>query len=99
MKIAFFSESVADEAALKILVAGILNEEIEETGRKTLGVKQRQVGIWVLSATQMPAILIETGYINTPEDERYINSKEGQQELAEAITKAVIKYKAQLEKK
>lgn len=31
MKIAFFSESVADEAALKILVAGILNEEIEET--------------------------------------------------------------------
>lgn len=31
MKIAFFSESVADEAALKILVAGILNEEVEET--------------------------------------------------------------------
>ena len=31
MKIAFFSESVADEAALKILVSGILNEKIEET--------------------------------------------------------------------
>lgn len=31
MKIAFFSESPADEAALKILVAGILGEEIEET--------------------------------------------------------------------
>lgn len=31
MKIAFFSESPADEAALKILVAGILDEEIEET--------------------------------------------------------------------
>lgn len=31
MKIAFFSESPADEAALKIIVAGILGEEIEET--------------------------------------------------------------------
>lgn len=30
MKIAFFSESLADEAALKILAAGILGEEIEE---------------------------------------------------------------------
>jgi N-acetylmuramoyl-L-alanine amidase len=81
------------------LIATLVNDEIDGTGRKALGVKQRQKGIWVLSATKMPAILIETGYINTPEDERYINSKEGQQELAEAITKAVIKYKAQLEKK
>lgn len=31
MKIAFFSESVADESALRILAAGILGEEIEET--------------------------------------------------------------------
>lgn len=31
MKIAFFSESPADEAALKIIVAGILGEEFEET--------------------------------------------------------------------
>lgn len=31
MKIAFFSESTADEAALKILVAGILEDEIEDT--------------------------------------------------------------------
>ncbi|HRH40731.1 MAG TPA: hypothetical protein PKY82_03735 [Pyrinomonadaceae bacterium] len=31
MKIAFFSESVADESALKILVSGILEEEIEDT--------------------------------------------------------------------
>jgi N-acetylmuramoyl-L-alanine amidase len=62
-----------------------------------LGVNQRQVGIWVLQATNMPAILIETGFINNPEDEVYINSDKGQQELAEAITKAVQRYKAQVE--
>lgn len=81
------------------LIATLVNDEIDDTGRPALGVKQRQKGIWVLSATKMPAILIETGYINTPEDEQYINSSKGQQELAEAITKAVIKYKSQLEKK
>jgi N-acetylmuramoyl-L-alanine amidase len=51
----------------------------------------------VLQATNMPAILVETGYINNPEDERYLNSDKGQQELAEAITEAVKRYKQQLE--
>ena len=78
-------------------IATMVNDEIDATGRRALGVNQRQKGIWVLSATKMPAILIETGYINNPEDERYLNSDKGQQELAEAITKAVIRYKAQIE--
>ncbi len=78
-------------------IATMVNDEIEKTGRPALGVNQRQKGIWVLQATNMPAILIETGYINNPEDERYLNSNKGQQELAEAITAAVIRYKTQLE--
>lgn len=78
-------------------LATMVNEEVEETGRQALGVSQRQKGIWVLQATNMPAILIETGFINNPEDERYITSEKGQQELAEAITKAVKRYKAQVE--
>ena len=78
-------------------IATILNDEVEKTGRPALGINQRQKGIWVLQATNMPAILIETGFINNPEDERYLNSDKGQQELAEAITQAVIRYKQQLE--
>ncbi|HPH85795.1 MAG TPA: N-acetylmuramoyl-L-alanine amidase [Ferruginibacter sp.] len=78
-------------------IATLLNEEVDKTGRPALGINQRQKGIWVLQATNMPAILIETGFINNPEDERYLNSDKGQQELAEAITQAVIRYKAQLE--
>jgi N-acetylmuramoyl-L-alanine amidase len=79
------------------LIGTLVNEEVDKTGRRALGVKQRQVGIRVLSATKMPAILIETGYINNPDDERYLNSEKGQQELAEAITKAVIRYRNQIE--
>jgi N-acetylmuramoyl-L-alanine amidase len=79
------------------LLATLVNDEVGKTGRIALGVNQRQVGIAVLQATNMPAILIETGFINNPEDERYINSADGQQELAEAITQAVKRYKIQLE--
>jgi N-acetylmuramoyl-L-alanine amidase len=79
-------------------LATMVNDEIAETGREALGVFQRQVGIHVLQATNMPAILVETGFINTPEDERYINSPQGQQEIAEAITAAVKTYKEQVEK-
>ena len=78
-------------------LATFVNNEVEQTGRQALGVSQRQKGIWVLQATNMPAILIETGFINNPEDEQYINSEKGQQELAEAITKAVQRYKKQVE--
>ncbi|MFZ4770466.1 MAG: N-acetylmuramoyl-L-alanine amidase family protein [Ferruginibacter sp.] len=79
------------------LLATMVNDEVGKTGRIALGVNQRQVGIAVLQATSMPAIFIETGFINNPEDERYINSESGQQEMAEAITQAVIRYKEQLE--
>ncbi len=74
-----------------------VQEEVEATGRNNLGVWQRQIGLWVLQATQMPAVLIETGFIANYDDERYLNSGKGQQEIAEAITHAIIKYKNQIE--
>jgi N-acetylmuramoyl-L-alanine amidase len=78
-------------------LANFVNDEIAETGRNSLGVFQRQKGIWVLQATNMPAILVETGFINNDEDEEYLNSAKGQQEIAEAIAKAVRTYKNQIE--
>ncbi len=74
-----------------------VQEEVEATGRNNLGVWQRQIGIKVLQATQMPAVLIETGFIANYDDERYLNSEKGQQEIAEAITRAIIKYKNQVD--
>lgn len=80
-----------------IKLAEIVNEEIEKTGRSSLGVNQRQKGIWVLQATKMPAILIETGFICNHEDELYLNSEQGQQEMAESIANAVVRYKEQMD--
>ncbi len=81
------------------LLARLVNTEVEKTNRPALGVNQRQIGIWVLQATKMPSILIETGFINNPEDEVYLNSESGQTELANSITQAVLNYKELLEKK
>ena len=81
------------------LLARLVNTEVEKTNRPALGVNQRQIGIWVLQATKMPSILIETGFINNPEDEVYLNSESGQTELANSIAQAVLTYREYLEKK
>jgi N-acetylmuramoyl-L-alanine amidase len=78
-------------------IAQLVNDEVDKTGRTALGISQRQVGIWVLQATNMPAILVETGFITNYDDERYLNSEKGQQELAQAITNAIKHYKDDLE--
>jgi len=78
-------------------LASDIQEDIDSMGRPDLGVHQRQKGIWVLQATQMPAVLVETGFIDNYDDERYLISEKGQQEIAESITRALIKYKTQVE--
>ncbi|MEP6583615.1 MAG: N-acetylmuramoyl-L-alanine amidase [Ginsengibacter sp.] len=78
-------------------LASVIQEDIADMGRQDLGVHQRQKGIWVLQATSMPAVLVETGFIANYDDERYLNSETGQQEIAESITRALIKYKLQME--
>ncbi|HSN07906.1 MAG TPA: N-acetylmuramoyl-L-alanine amidase, partial [Hanamia sp.] len=54
-------------------LASLIQQEVaDETGRPDLGVWQRQKGLWVLHATQMPAVLIETGFVDNYDDERYL---------------------------
>jgi len=52
-----------------------------------------QAGFLVLRATTMPSILVELGYISTPDEEKYLNSKEGIEKLATGIYKAFVTYK------
>ena len=44
-------------------LAGYVQDEFSRAGRVDRDVRQRGVGIWVLQATAMPSILVETGYI------------------------------------
>jgi len=77
-----------------LTVANFVEEEFKKEGRTSYGVKQRNhLGIWVLQATNMPSILVETGFICDPEEEDYLNSEKGQNEITYGIMRAVLRYK------
>jgi len=79
-------------------LAGLVEDEFTKAGRTSSGQQQRQVGIWVLQATAMPSVLVETGFITNREEEDYLNSKEGQLEISKCVTAAVKNYIDWLEK-
>lgn len=70
--------------------AAKVETEFNKIGRVSREVKQRQVGIWVLQATGMPSVLVETGFISNPEEEDYLNHH--QDEIANCIFQAFVKY-------
>ncbi|NDF98203.1 MAG: N-acetylmuramoyl-L-alanine amidase [Chitinophagia bacterium] len=80
-------------------LAGFIQDEFVKVGRVDRDVRQRGIGIWVLQATAMPSVLVETGFISNPDEERYLNSPEGQEELSASIVKALKNYVAWLEQR
>lgn len=79
------------------LLGTYIEDAFARSGRTTWGVKQRDVGIRVLEATGMPSVLIETGYLSNKEEEEYLNSDAGQNEIAQGILSALRAYKQTLE--
>lgn len=79
-----------------IRFANLVNNEFVDTdGRRSDGVKEQ--GILVLCHSAMPAVLIETGFINNPTDEDYLNSEDGQNEIVASIVRALTEYKKEVE--
>ncbi len=90
MQSAFFEQSTN-------LASSIQNQFKEQVQRFDRGVKQ--AGFWVLYMTTMPSILIEIGFISNPAEEKYLNSKQGQEQIAKAIFNACREYILEAEKK
>lgn len=76
-----------------------IQQEFTKIGRINRDALQRQVGIWVLQAVAMPAVLVETGYISNPDEEDYLNSPSGQTEIAQSIVNALKRYRTSLDNK
>lgn len=56
-----------------------------------------QAGFLVLKASAMPSILVELGFISTPEEERYLNTETGTTSLSNGIFRAFLNYKREQE--
>lgn len=77
-------------------LAGLMQDQFtNRVGRHNRGVKQ--AGFWVLHKVAMPSILIEAGFISNPEEEKYLNSEEGQTYMASAMFRAFRDYKKAFE--
>ena len=69
----------------------VIDEFRDYDDRQVLGVKEQ--GVLVLAHSGMPAVLIETGFINNPLEEAYLNSDTGQNEIVQSIVRAVKNYR------
>lgn len=87
-------QSIHMEQSLDIasLVQTQFRERVHRTDR---GVKQ--AGFWVISFTTMPSILIELGFLTNPQEEDYLQSKEGRTYMASAVYRAFKEYKVEYE--
>jgi N-acetylmuramoyl-L-alanine amidase len=85
---AFLSKSIS--------IGEKINTEFTKQGRVTEGVRQQS--LQVLASTAMPGVLVEIGYLNNVEEESYLNSEEGLNEVAQAIFKGITLYKEEIEK-
>jgi N-acetylmuramoyl-L-alanine amidase len=98
-QVAMISLKMSQYTDRSLNLATTVQSEFTKVGRISRETKQRPVGIWVLQAVAMPAVLIELGFISNPEEEDYMNSKTGQDELSQCIARAVKQYKNNIEAK
>lgn len=82
--------------AKSVSLASKIQEQFTGQGRSDLGVKQK--GLEVLAGSAMPGVLVEIGFINNETEEAYLNSENGQREVAMAIYRGIKAYKAEMER-
>jgi len=88
MQKAYFANSLS-------LAQKIENDFVSRLNRSSRGVKQAP--FYVLWTTSMPSVLIETGFLSNPNEEKYLNSKQGQSYIASAIYRSIKAYKEEVE--
>ena len=81
------STLVYDDSGLKAQVARNINSELEALGFKNRGVVERP-NLVVLKRTKMPAVLVETGFIDNVNDNAKFDSQFD--EIANAIASGIL---------
>jgi N-acetylmuramoyl-L-alanine amidase len=88
-------EFLQDKNMEKSVQLATLIQRQFKTTAKRIDKGVHQAGFLVLRETTMPGVLVELGYISTPDEERYLLTESGTDALAQSIYRAFIKYKEQ----
>lgn len=84
---------LARSSALATLVEQALGTRVEISPR---GVQQAPLR--VLVGANMPAVLVETGYLSHPQQASTLASNDGQSQVAEALFEALVRFREQLDR-
>ncbi len=69
-----------------------LLSEIERTGHPLLRRSHRDAGLAVLLAPDVPAVLLEMGFVTNPEDERVLMDERRRRELMRGVVQGIDQY-------
>ena len=75
-----------------VKLATLIQKQFKNTAKR-IDKGVHQAGFLVLRATSMPSVLVELGYISTPDEEQYLLSDAGTTALSNSIYKAFLNYK------
>lgn len=78
---------IYDQSGIKKDIATSINKELEKVGYKNINVESRP-NLAVLKRTQMPALLVEAGFINNDKDNKLFDERFD--ETAQAIADGII---------
>lgn len=86
-------EIIADQNRERsVKLSRLMQQEVcKATGRQDGGSHQNNLA--VLRLTKMPAILLELGFISTPDEENYMNTEEGYTQYPRGFFNAFMRYK------
>ena len=77
--------------------ATLVQHQFTDIGRSDRGV--RQAGFWVLHKSACPSVLIEMGFISNINEEKYLASDKGKEDITNSIYQAFEQYKSAYDRK
>jgi N-acetylmuramoyl-L-alanine amidase len=89
------NEYLKQSQELCIIMEQTLGSTQKRIPKLHLGVGQ--ANFWVLNGAYMPSVLVETGFISNPEEEKLLADKRIQAQLAASLSEAIVKFKKQFE--
>ncbi|TDT44726.1 N-acetylmuramoyl-L-alanine amidase [Maribacter spongiicola] len=89
IRLTIMQEEFLDQSvALATMIQENFSSKLKRTDRKV-----KQAGFIVLHQTFMPSVLVETGFLTNKDEGAYLNSTKGQNDMGDAIAKAILHYK------
>jgi N-acetylmuramoyl-L-alanine amidase len=87
------AQHLNDSARLAQTIEGEMRQRVPMSPRAI-----QQAPFRVLVGANMPAVLVETGFITNPTEEKRLNAPEYQAQLVNGLLAAVVRFKASTER-